>query len=148
MTPLRTSARQDRGSGPVSASDRFALELGVLGFFLLCWVVFFSLALSGYPLAGLLRVNLYHLYGLAAIVGWLLGNVFVHRARRWGKKTARRLFLVFLLSPGGLFYLVWALQPEPQRLAVPFAPIYGFGVFAVFFLVPVSFRNSFRNAGR
>jgi len=127
----------------VSRVGNFRLELGILGFFLICWLAFFATAVGGHPLAGRLIISLYQLYGLAALVGWLLGNTFVQRSRKWVRASRRRLLLVFLLSPGGLFYLLWALGPVSSRLAAPFAPLYAFAVSAILFLVPVSFRRSF-----
>jgi hypothetical protein len=121
----------------------FRLELYVLGFFIACWLAFFSLAIAGYPLAGLLPLGLYELYGVAVLAGWLIGNVFVYRSRDWSRAVRIRFLLIFLLSPGGVFYLLWSFSRDADRAAVPFAPLYAFGVFAVFLLVPVSFRKSF-----
>lgn len=126
----------------------------MLLFFLLCWVVFCLHALAGYPLAGYLRLNLYHLYGLAASGGWLLGNVEVHRERRFeslkgdplSPRVRRRLFFLNLLAPGGVLFLVWSLAPKPMRYEYPMAPIYATGVFALFFLVPVSLKRVFNSS--
>ncbi len=118
-------------------------EIGILGFLLFCWLLFFSLAVAGYPLAGMLRLGLYPLYGLAVFLGWLLGNVVVHRSSAHAPPVRRRLVLAFLLCPGGLFYLLWSLAPDVTREAAPFAPLYAAAIFAIFFLVPVSFRKSF-----
>jgi hypothetical protein len=123
-------------------ASAFRVEIYLLVFFLVCWIAFFSLALSGYPLAGLLPLGLYELYGAALLAGWLIGNVFVYRSRGWTRTARMRFLLILLLSPGGLFYLLWGLGTDADRTAVPFAPLYAFGVFAVFFLVPVSFRRS------
>ncbi|MCP4203311.1 MAG: hypothetical protein GY769_15420 [bacterium] len=123
----------------------------MLLFFLICWVVFCVHALAGYPLAGYLRLNLYHLYGLAASGGWLLGNLAVGRERRFERQggdplppaTRRRLFFLELLAPGGALFLLWSLAPKPIRIGVPMAPIYATGVFVLFFLVPVSLKRVF-----
>ena len=125
----------------------------MLLFFLLCWIVFIGLAVAGYPLAGYLRLNLYHLYGLAASGGWLLGNVEVSRARRleragfdsFSGRTRRRLFFLNLFAPGGVLFLLWSLAPAEMRTRFPMVPIYAIGVFAVFFLVPVSLKRVFRS---
>ena len=123
-------------------ASAFRLEIYLLGFFFVCWVAFFSLAIAGYPLAGFLPLGLYGLYGVAVLAGWLIGNVFVFRSRGWTRVARMRFLLILLLSPGGLFYLLWSLGRDSDRTAVPFAPLYAFAVFAVFFLVPVSFRRS------
>jgi hypothetical protein len=126
----------------------FRLELVLLGFFLACWIVFFVVALAGYPFSGALGLDLYQLYGVAALVGWLSGNIFVQRSEGWGNGSRRRMLLVFLLSPGGLFYLLWAWGSELDRGSAPFAPLYAFAVSAVLFLVPVTLRSSFSGRPR
>jgi hypothetical protein len=107
--------------------------------------------LAGYPFAGTLRLNLYHLYGLAASGGWLLGNVAVSRERRFERGdgdplppvTRRRLFFLNLLAPVGVLFLLWSLAPESLRHDFPMVPIYAAGVFVLFFLVPVSLKRVF-----
>ncbi len=116
-------------------------EFALLAFFFLCWLAFPLIALAGYPFAGTLSIDLYALYGFAAALGWLLGHVVVARTRGRPGRERRRVVLLFLLSPGGLFYLIWALAPEAQRLAIPFVPLYASAVFAIFLLVPVSLRG-------
>ncbi len=125
----------------------------MLLFFLFCWIVFIGHALAGYPLSGYLRLNLYHLYGLAASGGWLLGNVEVSRARRlkraaierFPRQTRRRLFFLNLFAPGGVLFLLWSLAPAQMRFEFPMVPIYATAILVVFFLVPVSLRRVFRN---
>lgn len=123
----------------------------MLLFFLGCWVAFCAHGLAGYPFAGTIRPTLFHLYGLAASGGWLLGNVEVNRRRRLERaapeplprKTLRRLFLLDLLAPSGALFLVWSLAPDALRLGFPMAPIYAAGIFVLFFLVPVSLKRVF-----
>lgn len=125
----------------------------MLLFFLSCWVIFCLHALAGYPFAGSLRPSLYHLYGLAASGGWLLGNLEVGRERRLERGGAdplprfarRRLFFLNLLAPGGVLFLLWSLAPDAMRYTVPMAPIYATVVLALFFLVPVSFKRVFES---
>jgi hypothetical protein len=124
-------------------SSTFRLELYLLGSFVACWLAFFVSAAFDHPFAGVVPLGLYELYGTAVLVGWIVGNVFVHRSRGWSGSVRTRLLLVFLLSPGGLFYLLWSLSSDGHRAAVPFAPLYAFGMSALFLLVPVSFRRSF-----
>lgn len=126
-------------------------ELGMLLFFLACWLLFCLHGLSGYPLAGAIRLNLFHLFGLAASGGWLLGNLEVNRERRLERtapdplprSTRRRLFFLNLLAPAGVLFLIWSLAPDALRLAAPMAPIYAAGIFVLFFLVPVSLKRVF-----
>lgn len=126
----------------------------MLLFFLICWLGFCANALAGYPLAGTIRLNLFHLYGLAAGGGWLLGNLEVHRQRRLKRGsfgasdplprvTRRRLFFLNLLAPAGVLFLVWSLAPRPLRVAFPMASIYAAAILVLFFLVPVSLRRVF-----
>lgn len=119
------------------------VEIGILAFLLGCWVLFFALGAAGYPLAGVLPLNLYHLYSLAVFSGWLVGNVIVARSAARPRAVRRKLMAGFLLCPGGLFYLIWSLAPAVTRNSAPFAPLYAAIIFAIFFLVPVSFRRAF-----
>lgn len=123
----------------------------MLLFFLLGWVALCVHGLAGYPLAGTIRLNLFHLYGLAASGGWLLGNLEVHRERRMERAAPnllprlirRRLFLLNLLTPTGVLFLVWSLAPPQLRVDYPMAPIYAAAILVVFFLVPVSLKRVF-----
>ena len=119
------------------------VESGILAFLLICWLIFFTLAATGYPLAGFLPISLYHLYSLAVFTGWMVGNVIVARGATRSRSTRLKLQAAFLLCPGGLFYLLWALTPAVTRTSAPFAPLYAAIIFAIFFLVPVSFRKAF-----
>ena len=119
------------------------VEIGILAFLMVCWVAFFALGAAGYPLAGVLPISLYQLYSLAVFSGWVVGNVIVARSSGRPRTVRRKLLAGFLLCPGGLFYLLWALAPGGLRMAVPFAPLYAAIIFAIFFLVPVSFRRAF-----
>ncbi len=118
------------------------LELGLLGFFLLCWLLSILIALGDFGLSDLLPFGLYSLYALAAFGGWLSGNFFVYRSARLPAELRRRLLLIYLLGPPGVLYLLQAMGPEAIQRTVPLAPVYGFGVYAVLFLVPVSLRRS------
>lgn len=116
------------------------LELGLLAAGLFCWLAVLILGRVGVPRAGLLPIDLYPLYTVAAILGWLAGNGFVLRTRGRGRR--RGLFwMSWLLAPPGFFFLLWTLAPLSVRRAAPLAPIWAWGVFLVLFLVPVSFRR-------
>jgi hypothetical protein len=135
---------RERAVSAAKLSSTFRLECFLLGFFVACWLAFFVSAAFDYPFAGVVPLGLYELYGAAVLAGWIIGNVFVHRSRGWSRSVRTRLLMVFLLSPGGLFYLLWSLSSDGDRAAVPFAPLYAFAMSFLFLLVPVSFRRSFR----
>jgi hypothetical protein len=115
------------------------LEPVLFGFFTLCWLISIVLVAVGGAADRSLPINLYHLYGLAAFGGWLSGNVYVHRTKRTPKRQRTRTFLVYLMGPPGLLFLLHAATQI--RANVPLAPVYALGVYVVFFMVPVSFRR-------
>ncbi len=112
-------------------------EVALLGLFLACWVVIALSILGAVPLAGSLQLSLYSLYACAGALGFLSGNVYARRRRGHPPPIRRRLFLIFFLGPTGLVYFLRALAPTADQLAAPLVPLYAFGVYAVFFLVPV-----------
>ena len=99
---------------------------------------------TGAPLAGLVPLDLYALYGLAGFAGWLSGNVYVYRAEGLGKALRRRLFAIYLLGPPGLLYLLRSLAPAEGQAAAPLAGLFASVVFAIFMLVPVTLKGSAR----
>lgn len=124
------------------------LELSILPVFTAIWLVGILVAVEILPASGLLRLDLYRLYGVAAVLGWLAGNVYVTRRRLVpAQSSGRHLLLVYLLGPSGLVYLLRALAPLVERLQAPLVPLYALGVYAVLFFVPVSFRSRPRQPG-
>jgi hypothetical protein len=107
-----------------------------------CWAVALFVQLTGLPFAGVLPMGLYQFYGVAAFLGWLTGNVYVHRTRGLPKAIRRRVLLVYLLGPPSLFYILGSMAPVASQAAVPLAPVYATGVFAILFLVPVTLRST------
>ena len=116
---------------------RLDLALGgvFLGAWLLAAVFLFLPGLrsgSAVPASGL--------YPWALVVGWLSGNLYVGGTRH--AEALRRLLLaLYLGGPPGLIWLYWSLAPAADRLANPLAPLWALGIFAVFFLVPVTLRG-------
>lgn len=94
------------------------------------------------PTAGLFDLTLYQLYGVAAALGWVAGNVYVKRSRRFPKPVRSRILLIYLLGPPGVIYLLRSLAPYEVQAVAPMAAIYGCGVFFIFFLVPVTLKGS------
>jgi hypothetical protein len=115
-------------------------ELWILGAGLLCWAAALASALTGRPAAGLLPLGLYPLYGLSAALGWLVGNAHASRRRSAaGLAGARRI--AYLVGPPGLLFLLWELAPPALQRAAVLAPIWAYGVYVIFFLVPVTLRR-------
>jgi hypothetical protein len=122
-------------------------ELSLLGVFLAVWTVALLAFVGLLPAAGLLDLNLYQFYAIAAAGGWLSGNVYVARARRLPKPVRRRIMLIYLLGPPGLIYLIRSLASYEVQAAAPMAAVYACGVFFIFFLVPVSLKGSAMRGG-
>ena len=117
------------------------VETVLVGLFVACWLITILDLVGLTPLAGTLDLGLYPLYVTAALAGWLAGNVFVSRARGLARPLRRRLALLYFMGPPGLLYLLRAMAPDAVQHAAPFVPLYAFGVFAVFFSVPVTLRR-------
>ncbi|MCP4654432.1 MAG: hypothetical protein GY856_03325 [bacterium] len=118
------------------------IETFLLSLFSAVWLLA-VLALFGLlPISGVLNLDLYRLYSVAAILGWVGGNVYLIRLRglhagRWSK----RFLVVYLLGPPGFVYLLRAMAPLDTQQMAPLVPIFCFGVYALFFLVPVTLRR-------
>jgi len=117
-------------------------ELLLLTLFGGCWIGAMAHGAADFPWAGALPLDLYALDGLAAATGWLCGNLYVNRRRAGQGRGA--LLLAYLVGPTGPLYLLFALASPRIREAAPLAPLWAFGIFALFFLVPVSFRRPAR----
>ena len=120
------------------------LELALLWIFLALWTVALGAMIGFLPATGLVDLGLYQFYGLASLLGWLAGNVYVHRTKGVSKPLRRRLILIYLLGPPALIYLIRSMAPMSTQAQAPFAAIYACGVFAIFFLVPVTLKSSLR----
>ena len=122
------------GGGP-AAGGLSPGERSLLGFFGAAWAVSVLHLAGVLPLAPALPLSLYGYYGFAAAAGWVAGNVFVLRRRRIGGRGL--LLVLYLFGPPSLVYLLRALAPPEHHQAAPLAPLWAFGVYGVFFLVPV-----------
>jgi hypothetical protein len=114
------------------------LEPALIGLFLASWLGALLGQLSVLALAGSLPLGLYPFYSLAAALGWVAGNVYVHRRRRVPAPLWRRLLLIYLVGPPGILYLVREMAPAADQALAPLVPLLGFAVFGVFFAVPVT----------
>lgn len=110
--------------------------------FTLVWLVAWLTLANLVPLIGRLPLSLYQLYGVAAALGWLAGNVFVPRMRHVAPELKRWPFvLLYLLGPPSILGLLRALAPWEAQRAAPLVPVFATLVYGIFFLVPVSFRR-------
>lgn len=116
------------------------LEPILLAFFFACWLAVLLQGL-GAPLAGTLTILPQPLYTIAAVTGWLAGNLYVRRRKQVPKTLRSRFLVAYLLGPPGLFFLLWAMTPESFQQQAPLVPVYAVGVSAVLFLVPVALRR-------
>ena len=121
------------------------VEASVAGLCAGAWLLAAAfLALEGLERGAFLPAGF--LFPLAAIVGWLAGNLYV--ARRKGSRSSRRLLLsLYLGGPPGFVWLYWALVPRWARMLNPVAPLWALAILAIFFLVPVTLRGLPRGGG-
>lgn len=122
------------------------VELILVAFFFATWGVDCLALLGLVEISGSLEIGLYPLYSVAAATGWIAGNIYVPRTRRLPRELRRRLLWVYFVGPVGLLYLLRAMATEQSQQQAPLVPLYGLGVFAVLFLVPVVLKRSPRHA--
>ena len=123
-------------------SSPLRFELSLLGAFSAAWLLAIAVLFGILPVAGVLRIDLYTYYGVAALLGWLAGNLYVQRRRILPRGLwRRRLLLVYLIGPPGFLYLARGLAPAAEQAAAPLVPVYAFAVDALFFLVPVTLKK-------
>ena len=113
----------------------------VLGFFSACWLLFLLHVVGLFPLRGNLPIGLYLLYSAASALGWAAGTVYVQLTRTPSSSPRWRLFLLCILAPPGLLFLLRSMAPAAAQSAAPLVPLYALCVFGILFAVPVSFRN-------
>jgi hypothetical protein len=129
-------------AGPLPHRLLGTLEVILLALFLACWLV---LVLSWFrpgSLAGSAPVPLYPFFSFASALGWAAGTVYVQRGRKLADPDRRRLRWLYYIGPQGIVYLLRAMAPVLDQRAAPLASLWAFGVYTVFFLVPVLVRRS------
>lgn len=144
MTRRGGPGRRAAAGPPAAAAGLTPGERSLLGFFGAAWAVSLLHLVGVLPLAGALPLSLYGYYAFAAAAGWVAGNVFVLRRRRAGGRGL--LLVLYLFGPPSLVYLLRAVAPPEHHQAAPLAPLWAFGVYGVFFLVPVVFPPPARRA--
>jgi len=115
------------------------VELPLFGLFLACWVAVVLHGVGLVSLAAGLDLGLYPLYSIAAALGWISGNVYVHQRRGLPPEHRRRAAALWLVGPQGIPALLRAMAPLEAQAAAPAVPLYAFGVGAVLFCVPLVF---------
>ena len=117
------------------------LEIVLLGVFSTSWLAAIVVLLGLVPVSGTLHLDLYGFYSVAAFLGWISGNVYIHRQGKLpADRYRKRLLLSYLVGPPSLLYILRALASRAVQSAAPLVPIYGFAVYCLFFLVPVTLR--------
>lgn len=128
------------------ASPRLAqlqLEIVLLGVFSASWLAAIVVLLGLVPVSGTLHLDLYSFYSVAAFLGWISGNVYLHRLGRLpAGRYRKRLLSSYLLGPPSVLYILRALAPKAVQNAAPLVPLYAFVVYCLFFLVPVTLRST------
>ncbi|HVS00941.1 MAG TPA: hypothetical protein VMW27_30250 [Thermoanaerobaculia bacterium] len=109
------------------------------GFFLACWTVDLLVFLRVVTVAGSLTLSLYGLYSAAMSLGWLGGFLYMRRSRGLPDPLRRRVFWLYLAGPPGLIYLLRNLATFEVQQQAPLAILYAFGVYSIFFWVPIKF---------
>ena len=113
------------------------LEPALIGLFFASWLGALLAQLGVLPLAGTLPLAFYPYFSLAAALGFAAGNFYVQRRRVFPPELRRRLLLVYLVGPPGILYLVRGMAPAADQALAPLVPLLGFGVYSIFFAVPV-----------
>ncbi len=106
------------------------------GLFLACWVVVLLANLGLVQIAGHLPLGLYPLYSLAVSLGWGAGIAYARLRRRVEPNRRFLWFLLCVLGPLGVVFLLRTMAPAAEQAAAPLVPYLAFGVFSVFFLLP------------
>jgi len=128
-------------AGPLPPRPIRSLEVVLLGLFLACWAVLVLSWLNVTHLSGNAPVSLYRFFSFASALGWTTGTIYVQRGRKLAEPDRRLLLWVYYLGPQGIVYLLRALAPLAERRLAPLVPLLAFGVYTVFFLVPVLVRR-------
>ena len=115
-------------------------EIILLALFLACWAIELLVTVGAVSIDGTLPLALYPYYMTAMSLGWLFGMIFVQRSRHAPAGMRRRFVLLYVGGPAGLLFLLRDMAPVAWQYAAPMVPLYGLGVYLVFFIVPVIFR--------
>ena len=117
-------------------------ELGLLSLFSAAWLWVFVIYMGWAPVSGVLDMDLYRLYSVAAVLGWSAGNIYMLRAAGLPRPGPfrKRLLAVYWLGPLSLLFLLRGLAPVEEQATAPLVPLYAACVQSLFFLVPVTLK--------
>ncbi|HZF07594.1 MAG TPA: hypothetical protein VFE33_02280 [Thermoanaerobaculia bacterium] len=138
----------ERASPPPRPAPLGSLEVLLLGLFLAAWAVLVLSWLHLVALAGNAPIPLYSFFSFASALGWAAGTLYIQRGRKLADSDRRRLRWVYYVGPQGLVYLLRAMAPVPDLRAAPLVPLWAFGVYTVFFLVPILVQRTMGVGGR
>ncbi len=115
-------------------------EVILLALFLACWAIELVVTFGLVRIDGTLPLALYPYYTAAMSLGWLFGLIFVQRTRNFDRALRRRFAILYIAGPAGILFLLRDMAPLTWKQAAPLVPLYGLGVYIIFFFVPVIFR--------
>jgi hypothetical protein len=113
-----------------------------VAFFAACvvaWVLAFLIGVGAFEPGTALGLDFYRFFSLAAVTGWLVGNLFVLRSRVAGKVQASVAW-AYLTGPPAFFFLLRAFESSAAQAAAPLVAIYATLMYWLFFAVPWSLR--------
>jgi len=119
------------------------IEVILTALFLACWTVSIAVFFQILRIDGTALLGFYGLDAISAGLGWLFGNVYVQRTRKMEKRDRRLFWPLYFFGPLGIVYLLRCMESLAFQQAAPFALIYAWCVFSIFFVVPVVVRIPF-----
>ena len=115
-------------------------EIILLALFLACWLLEIGVFLGWVRFDGSLPLTLYPYYGAAMSLGWLFGLLCVGRTGDMERTPTRRFVLFYFVGPIGFLFLLRDMATIEAQRAAPFVPLWGLGVYAIFFITAVILR--------
>lgn len=115
-------------------------EIILLALFLACWLLEIGVFLGWVRFDGSLPLALYPFYGAAMSLGWLFGLLCIGRTRDMERNPTRRFVLFYFVGPIGFLFLLRDMATIEAQRAAPFVPLWGLGVYAIFFITAVILR--------
>jgi hypothetical protein len=131
------------GTGSAARRPLLRLEVALLAFCVAALAIVAAARVGWIAIAGSLPLGLYPYYSLAAVGGWLSGNVLLLRSRSVRRRSSLGplYILLYALAPAGPLWLVRAMAPTAVQAQAPLVPLYACAVFLIFFMVPWALRS-------